>query len=128
MIRRIAIVDDDDIFQFTTKIKLQKNKLAEEVLFFHDGGEMLEYIEESSIDDLPEIILLDINMPIVDGWDFINLFQKLDKSKQNKMQIYMLSSSINPDDVRRAEESSYINDYITKPIRDKDLKIIFKNV
>ncbi|MDA8886318.1 response regulator [Bacteroidia bacterium] len=125
MIKKVAIIDDDSIFQFTTKVKLEKLKLAEEVLIFNDGEEILDFVQDTEEKDLPSILLLDINMPIVDGWDFLELYKEVPAAKQEKMTIYMLSSSINPEDVRRAEENKYVQDYITKPIRDVDLNKIF---
>ncbi|PCJ66881.1 MAG: response regulator [Bacteroidetes bacterium] len=125
MTKRVAIIDDDNIFQFTTKVKLEKLKLADEVLIFNDGEEVLEYLKNTKLEELPDILFLDINMPIVDGWDFLEMYKDIEKSKQDRMDIYMLSSSINPDDVKRAEDNIYVNDYITKPIRDEDLTKIF---
>jgi CheY-like chemotaxis protein len=125
MSKKVAIVDDDDIFQFTTKIKLEKLGLAEDVMIFNDGEEAMDFILSSNLDMLPEILLLDINMPIVDGWDFLELFSKVPENKQVRMEIHMLSSSINPDDVKRAEANAFVVDYITKPISDADVKKIF---
>jgi len=125
--KKVAIVDDDSIFQFTTKVKFEKLRLADEVLIFNDGEEMMDFLSSTDLDELPEIVLLDINMPIVDGWDFLDLYKSLESDKQKVMKIYMLSSSINPDDVKRAEANEFVLDYITKPIRDDDLTKIFQN-
>jgi CheY-like chemotaxis protein len=127
MSKKVAIVDDDDIFQFTTKIKFEKLGLAENVMIFNDGEEAIDFIESSVLDDLPEILLLDINMPIVDGWDFLELFAKVSREKQQIIEIHMLSSSINPEDVKRAEANEFVVDYITKPISDADVKKIFRD-
>lgn len=126
MINKVAIVDDDNIFQFTTKIKIEKLLLAEEVLVFNDGEEIFNYLKETDVVDLPSIVLLDINMPMVDGWDFLELFKSVDEEKQKGIKIFMLSSSINPVDVEKAKENKFVHDYITKPIRDDDLNKIFK--
>lgn len=125
MPKKVAIIDDDSIFQFTTKVKFEKLKLASEVLIFNDGEEILEYINATPIEDLPSILLLDINMPIVDGWDFLEMYKDVDAEKRPRMEIHMLSSSINPDDVKKAENNEFVMDYITKPIRDEDLTKIF---
>jgi CheY-like chemotaxis protein len=125
MNKKVAIIDDDSIFQFTTKVKFEKLELASEVLIFNDGEEILDYIKTTAIEDLPSILLLDINMPIVDGWDFLELYKKIDKEKRDRMEIHMLSSSINPEDVKKAESNEFVTDYITKPIRDEDLTKIF---
>ncbi len=122
---KVAIIDDDSIFQFTTKVKFEKLGLASEVLIFTDGEEILDYIKITEVEDLPSILLLDINMPIVDGWDFLELYKEVEEEKRNRMEIHMLSSSINPEDVKRAESNEFVMDYITKPIRDEDLTKIF---
>lgn len=126
MINKVAIVDDDNIFQFTTKIKIEKLLLAKEVLVFNDGEEIFNYLKETDVNDLPSILLLDINMPLVDGWDFLELYKSVDEEKQKGIKIFMLSSSINPVDVEKAKENQHVLDYITKPIRDDDLSKIFK--
>ena len=125
MSKKVAIVDDDDIFQFTTKIKFEKLGLAEDVMIFSDGEEAIDFILASENSELPEIVLLDINMPIVDGWDFLELFKKVPQEKKDIMEIHMLSSSINPDDVKKAEANVFVVDYITKPISDADVEKIF---
>ncbi|NNJ56708.1 MAG: response regulator, partial [Bacteroidia bacterium] len=63
MINKVAIVDDDNIFQFTTKIKIEKLLLAKEVMVFNDGEEIYNYLNDSDVADLPDVLLLDINMP-----------------------------------------------------------------
>jgi CheY-like chemotaxis protein len=126
MSKKVAIIDDDEIFQFTTKIKFEKLGLVEDVMIFNDGEEAMQFIQSGNKEDMPEILLLDINMPIVDGWDFLELFEKVPQEKKQMMEILMLSSSINPDDVKRAEANAYVVDYITKPISDADVKKIFR--
>ena len=126
MIRKVAIVDDDNIFQFTTKIKIEKLMLAEEVMVFNDGEEIYNYLNETAAADLPNILLLDINMPMVDGWDFLELYKNVEAEKQKGIKIFMLSSSINPVDVEKARDNDFVHDYITKPIREEDLNKIFK--
>ena len=125
MNKKVAIIDDDSIFQFTTKVKFEKLELASEVLIFNDGEEILDYIKVTAIEDLPSILLLDINMPIEDGWDFLELYKDVEEKKRNRMEIHMLSSSINPEDVKKAKNNKFVIDYITKPIRDEDLTKIF---
>lgn len=124
--KRIAIVDDDTIFQFTTKVKIEKLELAESIEIYNDGEEIFEFLKDAEEDELPEILLLDINMPIVDGWDFLELYASIPDEVKSKIKIYMLSSSINPVDLEKAENHPHISKYITKPISDTVLQEILK--
>lgn len=124
--KRIAIIDDDDIFQLTTKAKLKKLGLAEDIQVFNDGEQAFEFLRYAEHEELPDVLLLDINMPIVDGWDFIEMFKTFPDERRNKMKVYMLSSSINPIDIERAKEENEILHYLTKPISDDDLIGLFK--
>ena len=126
MTKRIAIADDDPIFQFTTKVKIEKLKLAENIRMCNDGEEMFEYLRDCQEELLPDILLLDINMPIVDGWDFLELFDQLPAAVRERVSIYMLSSSINPVDVEKAESHPRIVRSLTKPISDSILSEILK--
>jgi two-component system chemotaxis response regulator CheY len=70
-LKRIAIIDDDEIFQFTTRVRLEKLENIQEILSFEDGERAYDYLCLG--ENLPDVILLDINMPIVDGWDFFRV-------------------------------------------------------
>lgn len=122
--KKIAIVDDDSIFQFTTKVKIEKLQLAKDISIFNDGEEIFEFLKSCSQEEWPDILLLDINMPLVDGWDFLELYEGLDQAIKDHIKIFMLSSSINPVDLEKAEEHPHIQRYVTKPIKDDILKEI----
>jgi CheY-like chemotaxis protein len=87
---------------------------------------MYKLLDSSDIAELPSIILLDINMPISDGWDFLEMYDTIGDDKKEKIKIYMLSSSINPVDVEKANAHPRIIKYITKPIRDEVLEEIIQ--
>ena len=122
---RLAIVDDDTIFQFTTKVKIQKLGYTSDIHIFNDGEEIMNYIKSPDNSEPFDIILLDINMPIMDGWDFLEAYNSYLGNEESKIKIFMLSSSINPVDVNKAKSHSLVNDYIIKPIKDEDLSQIF---
>ncbi|MBT6235586.1 MAG: response regulator [Bacteroidetes bacterium] len=113
--KHVVIIDDDEIFQFTTRVRFQKLKLAIKVSIFSDGEEAFEFVKSGDYDDLPNALLLDINMPVIGRWDFIELFKDLPKEKTKNVHIYMLSSSVNPEDMQRAEANGLVIDYVTKP-------------
>ena len=123
MSKKVAIVDDDVIFQFTTKIKFEKLGLVEDVMIFNDGKEAIQFIQSGDKEDMPEILLLDINMPILDGWQFLDEFLYLESSK--KPIIYIVTSSENPVDIEKANQYDMKKNYIVKPISVKKLTSLF---
>ena len=122
-INLIAIVDDDEVHQFTLKKQIEFSGLSEEIIVFSDGEEVFKHFEANleNQDRIPEVIFLDINMPIMDGWDFVSEFKRLKSSIDKEVSIYMVSSSIREEDIRRAKGIPEISDYIVKPISSQTL-------
>ncbi len=114
----IAVVDDDTVYQFTASRTLKATKLTDQILQFPNGQEALEFLTNNSADatKLPDIIFLDINMPVTDGWMFLDEFKKLKTEFAKEMRIYMVSSSIDPRDLNRAKANTEVSDYVEKPI------------
>ena len=114
----IALVDDDSIFQFTATRLLESSKLAQNILHFENGAEALTFLREKALQTelLPDYLFLDINMPFVDGWMFLEDFTTLKSSLAKDISIYMVSSSIDPRDLNRAKSFSEVTDFIIKPI------------
>ena len=126
----ICIVDDDDIYQFTTIKIIESLKLAKKIIVFSDGEEainfMIDNINEEN--ELPDVIFLDINMPIMDGFQFMDEYVKIKPKVGKKITIYMVSSSVNPTDIERAKKIEDISDYIIKPIKPGELKSIIEEL
>ena len=125
----IAIVDDDKIFQLTASKTIMSTKLTDKVLQFTNGEEALKFIKNnvSDIAQLPDYIFLDINMPFVDGWMFLEDYASLKPKLAKPMTIYMVSSSIDPRDVTRAKNHHDVSDYVVKPVtREKFLELLNK--
>jgi two-component system, chemotaxis family, chemotaxis protein CheY len=113
----IAVVDDDSVYQFTASRTLKATKLAHEILQFQNGKEALTFLrDEKRTQQIPDIIFLDINMPIADGWTFLDEFHNLKESLGKEIRIYMVSSSIDPRDLNRARNIPEVTDYMEKPI------------
>lgn len=112
----IFLVDDDQIYQFTAKKTLESMGLSGKISVFSDGQEAIQFIREhlSSSEKLPDVIFLDINMPVMDGWQFVEEYQKLQLSK--KVALYMVSSSVDESDMKRSKDYGVIDDYIIKPV------------
>ncbi len=118
----VCIVDDDDIYQFTVKYEIEQTQLVNNVKTFSDGEQAIHYLQQVSDDpaQIPDILFLDINMPIMDGWGFLHEFAQLGPKMGKKVTVYMVSSSNNDKDIERAKKVSEVTDYLIKPItRDK---------
>ncbi|MCI0751983.1 MAG: response regulator [Flammeovirgaceae bacterium] len=114
----IALVDDDSIFQLIATRTIKGANLTERILQFPNGADALKYLEINfdQPDRLPDILLLDINMPYVDGWMFLEDFEKIKSKLGKEIAIYMVSSSIDPEDINRAKRNKLVSDYIVKPV------------
>lgn len=118
----IAIIDDDKIFQLTASKTIQSLGYNDNILQFENGDEALKYLSGSlgSKDLLPDYIFLDINMPIIDGWMFLESYSVLKARLAKPATIYLVSSSIDPRDIKRAKSNANVSEYVTKPVlKDK---------
>ncbi|MCG2418902.1 response regulator [Aequorivita sp. F47161] len=111
-----CIIDDDPIFVFGTKKIMQVADFCESFMVFHNGRDALNSLKAiiKGGEILPEIILLDLNMPIMDGWEFLEAFTAIPTPVQ--IRIYIVSSSLDPQDINRAKNFKSVNNYIIKPI------------
>lgn len=126
-IKNLTLVDDDDIFVFLTKKTIEQTNLVDLIKVFGNGLDALNFLKENknNVSTLPEIIVLDISMPIMNGWQFLEEYTKLNPTIGKKITIYICSSSISPDDINRAKTISEVSDYIIKPItKDKLIDLI----
>ncbi|HCO84367.1 MAG TPA: response regulator [Arenibacter sp.] len=127
-INTICIIDDDPIFVFGSKILLRNNSFASDYLVCQNGKEALDVITPliESEESLPEVIFLDLNMPIMDGWEFLDEFGKL--SEENNIRIYILSSSVDSRDIERAKNYGMVNGFIAKPLTDAKIKELAQEI
>ena len=126
----ICIVDDDDIYQFTVMKTLELLEFEKNIKIFSDGEAALEFLLSNlnKNDELPDVIFLDINMPIMDGYQFMEEYVKIKSKLGKKTVIYMVSSSVDPVDIEKAKRISDISDYIIKPIEPGKLKSIMEKL
>ncbi len=126
-LKKILLIDDDTINNFIVINKLNNIALSLDAVSVLNGREGLDYLNKCILEnlDFPELILLDINMPVLDGWGFLDEFEKLEKNYQQKTAIYMVSSSVYIEDIEKAKEYSQIKQFISKPLsKDKLTDII----
>ncbi|WP_116770383.1 response regulator [Maribacter litoralis] len=119
----VCIIDDDDVFQYTILHTLQVHKSVNNIIPFTDGAEAMTFLKANINNDheLPDIIFLDINMPVMDGYGFMQQYVKLIPEMVKKITVYILSSSVDLVDFDKTKEISEVKDYIVKPIRDNQL-------
>ena len=113
-----VIIDDDTLSNQLCKIAIKTFLKNCEIKLFTNPLHGLEYITNNSIIDnkLPTIILLDINMPLMNGWEFLNLFDKLEDKVKSYYKVYIISSSVSVVDKELAQSNHNIVDYISKPL------------
>ncbi len=122
----VFIVDDDDIYQFTMGVTLKNIPEVKLTSTFGDGAEAIDHIitHLNEPDSLPDIIFLDINMPVMDGFQFMEEFVDLLPKLEKTIKVYLVSSSIDPKDIKKAKRMDAISDYLVKPIKSEDIKEI----
>ncbi|MFD1062388.1 two-component system response regulator [Winogradskyella litorisediminis] len=129
-IKLACIIDDDSIYVNIISKIIDAKKLAENLLIFENGKSGIDYFETllqnfSNELDIPEIILLDINMPIMDGWEFIERFTKIKNKFNTPITLYVVSSSINKVDIEKANSLSSVESYLVKPVKISELEAVF---
>jgi CheY-like chemotaxis protein len=126
----IAVVDADKIFQLIATRSIKATHFAGKILQFSNGSEALHYLEEHASEEgeIPDVLFLDINMPLVDGWMFMEDYINLKHRVKKIIRIYMVSSSIDPRDVERARSMSDIREYVIKPISQDKFAEMISNV
>lgn len=129
-LKQLTLVDDDEVFVFLTTRMLEKYQLVDLIKIFDNGYEALVFIKENmdNIKSLPDIILLDLSMPIMDGWQFLDEFVKINPKIGKKITVFICSSSISPDDVARAKAINAVSDFIIKPMTKEKLIEMIKNL
>ncbi|WP_293893840.1 response regulator [Flavobacterium sp.] len=124
----VFIVDDDKIHHFIIKKLLESNTIDIESIFFENGLDAINDLKEkiSNCGILPDLILLDINMPILDGWQFLEEFIRLETNTTHDIVIHIISSSDNRIDIEKAENfKNVVGNYYVKPMTSDAIKGIF---
>jgi CheY-like chemotaxis protein len=120
--KHVLLVDDDYVSNFIADHLLSKLNVCDSVSFCRNGDEALKFLKET--DDFPELIFLDINMPVMDGFEFIETFKDLNLDK-NKTRIVIYTASFTPRDVEMLKGIGF-NDFIVKPLTEEKLIQLLK--
>ena len=119
-INQIILIDDDEQTNYLHKVVIRRADIAEKVLVFDNAGEALSFLLGGKKDkNGPPLVLVDINMPAMSGWDFVEQFEQ---SYKHTATVVILTSSINPNDQARAKSIPAVKAYRSKPLTEKVLK------
>ncbi|KYG80290.1 response regulator [Roseivirga echinicomitans] len=123
-LKSILLVDDNEADNFYHEIIIDKSELADGVVAITGGHEALEYLQLSLQGEKPspDLIFLDINMPRMDGWEFLQEYAKLDKAKNELIIVVMLSTSKNPEYMEKTNELADVSEFTSKPLTTEYLE------
>lgn len=115
---RVFIIDDDPIHQRIAQIMISKHNLFDEYFSYTEAQKALDFLQENKKNEetLPDVILLDLNMPVIDGWDFLDIFETLIKEFKKGIRVFIVSSSVDEKDVLRSKTYVAVKGFISKPL------------
>ncbi|HWZ21314.1 MAG TPA: response regulator [Cytophagaceae bacterium] len=127
----VMLIDDNEIDNLINQKMIEASDICENI-FVHSGAkgaiEFLKNIEKLAKGPLdlylPEVIFLDIDMPLMDGFQFLDEFEKLSDVIKTNSKVVMLTSSLNPQDMNKAKKNKYVLKYLNKPLTQENLKKI----
>lgn len=118
----IMLIDDNKLDNFFHERVIRKTNAAKNIISMSSAQEALDYIRDKNTDTQPDLIFLDINMPGMDGWEFIDQYKKHNLHLQTSIIVVMLTTSENPDDKTRALNDGVLKDFKSKPLTKEMLE------
>ncbi|TXN36058.1 response regulator [Flagellimonas hymeniacidonis] len=128
-LKSILLVDDDEATNFIHRLVIKQSDCAENIVIKENGIDALNYLksEVNGEHPQPNLIFLDINMPAMDGWGFLEEYKALPKQQQADTVIVMLTTSLNPEDKKKASSIPEISDFISKPLTIEKMNKVHAN-
>jgi CheY-like chemotaxis protein len=123
------LIDDDEIFTYIIKKIIEESEISEQITIFNNGRDAINYLTEVAEQEalLPKVIFLDLNMPLLDGWGFLDEYIRLKPKMCKKINLYVITSSVSTYDHEKSKEYSDITDFIVKPLaKEKFISIVKK--
>jgi CheY-like chemotaxis protein len=127
---QVLLIDDDQVYLFAATKTIEATGLAGSVEVCTNGLDALEYLKGliHSSGKLPDVIFIDINMPVMDGWEFLEEYKTLKESITTPIKIYILSSSVDKNDILRSKQYNSVIDYVIKPVYKEKFSEILRAV
>ena len=129
-ISHVCLIDDDHIFVYGAKRVMREIDFYEDLSVFSNGQEAIEFFREiaENGDALPPLIFLDLNMPIMNGWEFLEELGNTPGIQLQGITIYIMSSSVDPRDLEKIQTYPSIKNYVLKPLTTEDLEKIAREL
>lgn len=126
--KNVLLVDDDEVCNFLNTHLLQTAGIAKEIHSALNGKQAIDLLNNYYMGSsaFPDVILLDLNMPIMDGFEFLEAFKRINLAEQKKVTIIIVTSSHNPNDLEKARQIG-VTGYLTKPVTVESLMAILDN-
>ncbi len=123
----IMLVDDDRAFNFLNEKIIGFEKFASNISSFVEASKALDFLREAALSNpetLPDYIFLDINMPEMDGWEFMDKFKALPQPAVDKCKVFILTSSLNPIDIEKSKTYREVKGFASKPLTTEIISFI----
>lgn len=126
LLRKVVLIDDDEVNNFVCESIIRNHKFAEEVLSFERAEDAIDFLKNATevSTDFPDLIFLDINMPGMDGWSFLEEYRQLPEQFTKKCCLFMLSSAVDRKDIMSAKSNKEVKEFFSKPLSPEILDII----
>lgn len=131
MLETVLCIDDDPITLMLCKMVITKASFSKEIATAKNGEEALKYFNtlnqtnsDYELKKYPQLIFLDLNMPVMGGWDFLDSFSTAEYSDFNETKVIILSSTIDPEDLEKSKKYSMVIDFLSKPISKEMLEYL----
>ena len=118
LLKTIMLIDDDVPTNYLNKMVIDQTECAEKVITVNSGIDALEFLKSQPKEKMPDLIFLDINMPAMNGWEFLEAYKMIPAEKKENTVVMMLSTSENPDDKMRANCIKDISGFMVKPLSE----------
>jgi two-component system, chemotaxis family, chemotaxis protein CheY len=120
---KIAVVDDDQIYQFIINRTISNLYPESKILNFSNGADFFNFLKRdtTTAEQLPDLVLMDLNTPFMTAWDFLKSYEDIAASLEKQPAIYLVTSSIDPQDEAGANENPRVSGFFSKPLKPEDL-------